>query len=233
MIYDKVVIGASFFGCGLAVALGRVKILEPSCVVGADFALTFNGGERWDTKVVHPLAKEYLAMLREHRAIDDQGRAAVAAFSPLLAQWCRKQGLDIELSCSVVDYRRKRLKLMGVDGPKEYCVSKIHSAVPRRQRRSYLTALVSGPADLGDGVYGDFTLKRSLYPGEYYLQFGYHAFFFWEQARDVFHQKWAQRPEALRDCRLLLIGTAVDWHNFPNPAVALDWGLRRKLEDLG
>ena len=83
--FDRVVIGASFFGCGLAVRLGGAKILEPSCVVGADFALTFNGGEGWDAEPEHPEAREYLSMLRAHRALDDEGRTAVAALAPLLA----------------------------------------------------------------------------------------------------------------------------------------------------
>ena len=229
--FDRVVIGASFFGCGLAVRLGGAKILEPSCVVGADFALTFNGGEGWDAEPEHPEAREYLSMLRAHRALDDEGRTAVAALAPLLAEWCRKRALDMELSCSVVAIDGQDLHVMGVDGPKIYRARQIHDALPKPNSRKYLTGLVAGPEGLEDGRHGDYALRRSLYPGEYYARLECSGTDGWEHARRTWHQRWAQRPEALRDCRLMLIGTRFDLCNYPNPVIALDAGLLGKGEN--
>jgi len=229
--FDQVVIGASFYGCGLAVRLGGAKILEPSCVVGADFALTFNGGAGWDAEPEHPDAAAYLSMLRVHRALDDAGRAAVAAFAPLLAEWCRKRALDIELSCSVVAIDGQDLHVMGVDGPKIYRARQIHDALPKTGSRQYLTGLVAGPEGLEDGRHGDFALRQSLYTGEYYARLECSGTDGWEHARRTWHQRWAQRPEALRDCRLMLIGTRFDLCNYPNPVAALAAGLLGKGEN--
>ncbi|HQC52644.1 MAG TPA: hypothetical protein PLE92_05880 [Lentisphaeria bacterium] len=224
--FDRIVIGANFLGCGLAARLGRVKIIEPSCVLGADFALTFNSGEAWDVAPEHLEAAEYLSMLREHRALDDDGRTAVAAFAPLLAAWCRKRELDIELSCSVVAIEGQELRVMGVDGRKIYRAGEIYDAMPKTKPRKFLIGLAAGPAGLEDGRRGDFVFRQSLHPGEYYVKLECSGEDGWEFARRTWHQRWARRPEELRDCRLLLLGTRFDLCNYPNPVAALDAGLR-------
>jgi hypothetical protein len=226
--FDQIVIGANFFGCGLAARLGKAKIIEPSCVIGADFALTFNSGEEWDVKPEHPEAAEYLSLLRKHRALDDEGRTAVAAFAPLLAEWSRKRELDIELSCSVVAIEGQELRVIGVDGRKIYRAGEIYDALPKTKSRKFLTGLVAGPEGLEDGQRGGFVFRQSLHPGEYYVKLECFGEDGWELARRTWHQQWASRPKELQDCRLLLLGTHFDLCNYPNPVAALDAGLLGK-----
>ena len=234
MRFDHLVIGASFYGCGLAASLpGRCRVIEASCVPGADFSLTFNGGSDWDAALEHPLARGFLARLQSHRALDSQGRAALAAFSPLLAMWCQEQKLDIELGCSLIAQEGQWVQVMGVDGLKEYWAEQVHDARPKKSAKPVSTALLAGPEGVQQGGYGCLHVQPTIYPGEYYASMTIKTEDKWPDIREQWRQEWLDRPQALEECRLLLIGARLDQRNFVNPAVALDWGLMgHRLEDM-
>lgn len=226
MHYDTIVYGATFYGCGLAASLpGRTLIVEPLPLVGSDFALTFNGGCHWEAEPESAAAREYLAELREHGALTADGRAAIPAFSTLLAKWCLARKLEIQLSCQVVDFKDGVAEAVGVGGPCRYETGAFIDARPRcGAAGAWLTALVAVPPGTSAGTAGPFVLRPSFAPGEMLLAYRLTADMDWAAARAAFHRAWETRPEGLRQAVLLLIGTALDYRQFDNPVLALDAG---------
>ena len=52
------IIGATFYGCGLAHALKDAIIVESSMAPGCDYAYAFSQGRNWKNQAKHPAAEE-------------------------------------------------------------------------------------------------------------------------------------------------------------------------------
>ena len=226
MQFDNIVLGASFFGCGLACALeGHTLVLESSVVPGGDFSLQFESGTEWDSSLSNSEAVEFKAELLRRNALDGSGRLCIAALAPLLAQWCANHNVAIEYSCDVLQHDGRNVIAIGVDGPKQYSARRIADACPVPGPQKFLTALVTAPSFMPDGCMGPFILRQSIVQGEFHLSFSVPGDSTWSEARAMFHRAWDMRPAALKFSSILLVGTRFSCHNHSNPVFALDAGL--------
>ncbi|NLF93532.1 MAG: hypothetical protein GX564_06555, partial [Oligosphaeraceae bacterium] len=217
---------ASFYGCGLAIALPGAKILEPAILPGAEFSLALHPGADWDRPVQSPEAQAMRAELLRRGAVNGAGQAQVAAFSPVLGECCQKQNLDLEFSCAVIAQRGDRLQVVGVDGLREIQAGRVINALPDDTApEKMLTGILSLPLQLPDGSYGPFQLRNSCRAGEAYLGLSIPAAASWPEARQLFHAAWDRRPESLQEAHLLLLGTYFSWPGDANPVLAFDRGI--------
>ena len=222
---DTIILGATFRGCGIASsAPGKSLILEPSIITGSDFALVFNTGTQWSHTLQTEGAKQFQAELQQRKALNERGAAATAAFSPLLTAWCLKRGIDIRLSTTVIEQNGPAIKVMDVEGMREYSARRIINAMPRPELGKWLTALVSAQEGLAGGA-GPFMLQPALIDGQYNLSFQIPDDATWSEARAMFHRAWDMRPASLKLASIMLVGTRFDYRNHPNPAMALDAGI--------
>jgi hypothetical protein len=224
--YDTIIIGASFYGCGLALALAGAKILEPAILPGAEFSLALQPGSGWDRPVQSPEAQALRAELLRRGAVNDAGQAQVAAFSPVLGECCQKHSLDLEFSCAVIEQRDDLLRVVGVDGLREIRAGRVINALPDTTApEKMLTGILSLSEQLPDGSYGPFRLCNSCRAGEAYLSLSMPGAASWPEARQQFHAAWDQRPASLRESHLLLLGTSFSWPGDDNPVLAFDRGI--------
>lgn len=227
MQYELIIIGATFRGCGIASAskAQSILVIEPSVVVGSDFALTFNTGKNWDAPLRNKGAQEFKDKLLKRNALTEDGMAATAAFSPMLSEWCIEHNIKIEFSCSVVSQDNNSLKVVGVDGFKEYSAEKIIDATPKPVNGKWLTVLITAPNDTAPGGLGPFIIRKSINPGDFLLSLQIPEDASWSEARAMFHRAWDMRPDKLKTAAITLIGCRFDYRNFHNPALALDAGI--------
>ena len=225
-MFDCIIIGATFYGCGIAAGLGgNVLVLEDSVVPGSDWALCFDGGS-WDTRLTVPQAIAFKDALVSRKALSADGRLCVAALAPLMAEWCKTHNVKIEFSCSVIDYDEHGVDAVGVQGPVHYDAARVVDARPKAVNgRKYATGLMVSQENISAGPCGDFIVTPSSMEGEYYLALPLDGNADWQSARSAFHKAWDNRPEVMSGGFLQLIGTRFSYRNALNPAVAIEKGI--------
>ena len=56
---DTLILGATFYGCGLASAIKNSLVVESSISVGSDYAFAFMQGKNWLQPLTSPGAEEF------------------------------------------------------------------------------------------------------------------------------------------------------------------------------
>ena len=225
MKYDCLILGASFYGCGIAAGLGgNVLVLEESAVPGSDWALGFDAG-CWDATLTLPQAVSFRDSLTAHKALTEDGRLCIAALAPLMAEWCKANNVNIEFSCSVLDFSETGVDAVGVQGRAHYDAGLVVDARPKTiGGRKYATGVVLSSVPIPAGPCGDFIVTPSGVAGEYYLALPLAGDVDWHGARSAFHRAWDRRPASMGAGLLQLIGTRFSYCNAPNPAAAIEYG---------
>ncbi len=221
--FDTLIIGATFYGCGLAAAIPGAAVIEPSIVAGGDFALTFNPGCDWDCPLTTPGANEFRDELKQRRALLG-GRSNVAAFSPVLTAWVLKRKLPVELSCEIIGISEREVKVINVEGVHSYRAERVIDARSVPGSAKYLTAVLFCETPVAS--HGAFELTPGCRPDVVYLSYKLPAATGWADARREFAADWQKRPAELKQAKVMLIGSRFDYRNYPNPAVALETGLK-------
>ena len=55
----NLIVGATFYGCGLAHKLKDAVIIENSMAAGSDYTYAFDSGCSWNIPAEHPAAEEF------------------------------------------------------------------------------------------------------------------------------------------------------------------------------
>ncbi len=221
--YRQIIIGATFFGCGLALREKDTLILEPSILAGGDFTLNFDPGTDWDYQPCNPGAAEFLHELRE-RDVLRGGRIRQGALTPVFSHWCLKHKLDIALWHDVLEIGKNSVTVHNVEGKFTIESPCIVDARPQTGDFKYLTAAILLENPVTDGSYGEFELTNSLNEREAYLMMRLPAACEWPEARQKFHQAWQGRDRESIKGSLMAIGPRFSYRNYSNPVAALDGG---------
>ncbi len=227
---ETVVLGATWYGCGLAFAAGRnTLVLERSIVPGREFSLALEPGSLWDA----PLASPEAASLREEAVRRNalvQGVMQNAALTPILAQWCLQNELPIRFTCDVLNVSPHAVEFQAVDGLHRVECSRVLSAEPSpRNGKKYLSILIREPngTTLEPGAERPgFRLFSQCVPDRLLWQLELDAATPWEKARAIMLERWAQRPEALKKWSILFSASEFSFRNDDNPFSALDRGIQ-------
>ena len=224
---DLLILGATFYGCGMASACKRkVLVLDDNILPGWEFVHTLNPGKDYDEKTLHTEAvKELYAFLQEVNAISSEGRVSLAGLSEVFADWCLKRELSILFGVGLVQHDAHHVRVITPEGVHEYEAERIVDARPKAGEGKWLNAMITVPSVLPDGGKGPFVMRHSLIEGEAFLSFQVPDDATWSEARAMFHRAWDFRPVTLKYSTIMLTATRFDYHPFANPLVALEAGI--------
>lgn len=224
--WQTIIIGATVAACGRAASTAGCLVLEPSCQVGADFVFSFDSGSDWEVEPVHPWAREFRDRLQAHGILRN-GRFQAGRLAPALAGWCLDHGVQVRLLSRVLAREGNRITALTPGGVETFTAETILDTRTSQGGNRYVTALVAHPPDAGSvGLCGPFQFSPGPSATESYLRFEQPPGTAWPTARAALHRAWLERPSALQDWRLALIGTRFAQTRFANPVQALDAGLR-------
>ena len=225
--YDTLILGASFFGCGMASACkGRVLVLEESILPGSDFVLSLNPGMDYDSSRLRTdAAKELYFRLREVNAISSDGRVSLAGISEVMADWCLKRELPIFFGVGTVQRDEHHVVAVTAEGVREFEAERIVDARPKTGENKWLNVMIGAPAELPDDCRGPFEMRHSIIDGEFFLSFQAPVDSSWSEVRAMFHRAWDLRPVSLKNSTIMLTATRFDYRQYANPLQALDAGV--------
>ena len=223
--YRHVVIGGTYYGCGLAAAdPENTLVVEPSILVGSDFSMNFNPGMQWDYMPSHPDALRFKHELEQRNVIND-GKVHQPAMTPVFSKWCLDAGLNVALASNVLEHDEHSMTLFDANGRHEVSFDYITDARPVHGKTKRITASIFTDGTRCDGDYGTFQIIDGLFDSEAFLLMEIPDAVSWPEARMTLFNVWQERPEKLSKCSVAAVGVRFDYNNFPNPLVALDCGL--------
>lgn len=225
--YDTLILGASFFGCGMASACkGRMLVLEEAILPGGDFVLSLNPGKDYDSSQFRTdAARELYLRMREVNAISSEGRVSLAGISEIMADWCLKNELPIFFGVGVVQRDEHRVVAVTAEGVKEFEAERILDARPKAGDGKWFNAMITVQAGLPDNCIGPFAMRHSIIDGECFLSFQVPVDSSWSDVRAMFHRAWDFRPSSLKNSTIMLTATRFDFRQYANPLLALDAGV--------
>ena len=224
------IIGATYYGCGLAHALKDAVIVENSISPGSDYAYAFDQGRNWDKSAVHPYAEEFRQELFKRHAVTDKGDLLTGALTPIFADWCIRHdvrplfGLDIaEKRGNTVTFVDFCGKLITIEA------DRIIDARSYGNKTKLLTAAIHCTEPLAVGKHGYFTISSTVADCLYYLAFEVEADSVMQSARQRLACLWESRPDSLKAAKMVWSAMRFSENNFDNPIAALDCGLAGKI----
>ena len=226
------IIGATFYGCGLAHALKDAVIVESSIAPGSDYAFAFAQGVNWKKQAVHPAAEEFRRELFLRHAVTDKDDLLTGALVPVFADWCIRHdvrpyfGLDLAEkkgnTATFVDFCGKLITIEA---------DRIIDARYHASNTKLLTAVICSEEPLAVGRHGFFNITSTIAKQIYYLAFEVEADSTMQSARQRLACLWESRPESLRSAQMVWSAMRFSEHNFDNPVAALDAGLSGVLPE--
>lgn len=229
---DTLILGATYYGCGLAKAIPGAVIVENTVAPGSDYSYAFDGGVNWDSPLKNAAAAEFRRELIERKALSADGKAVTGGFTPVFAGWCIRHGVRPYFGLELAEKRGNTLKFIDFCGnyvtfeAKKVIDARSYPASGRR-----FTACVSSENRISDGKYGFFDLKSSNADTMYYASLDVESDTSFQSARQRFAAFWETRPAELAGAQLVLTAARFSDDMFDNPAAALDAGLDGILPD--
>lgn len=226
--YRSIILGASFYGCGLAATHPEALLIEAAILVGGDFALSYFPGTVSEETPLHPEAEAFRKELSVHGALRN-GRLHLAALSPLLSDWCLQRKLNLLLNTEILVHDAHSVQIMNIHGLQTLEAEQIIDARPKYINGKYLGAVLSA-ADhpLPEGGFGDLELCSGALPGEAYARISLEGNCNWPEARRRLYSAWEIRPEKLASLQFGLCGNRFGSYQFANPLAALSAGLNKE-----
>lgn len=225
--YRSIILGASFYGCGLAATHPEALLIEPAILVGGDFALSYFPGTVSENTSLHPEAEAFRMELSERGALRD-GRLHLAAISPLLSDWCLQRSLNLLLNTEILVHDAHSVQIMNIHGPQTLEAEQIIDARPQYKNGKYLgTVLSAADHPAPEGRFGDLELCSGALPGEAYARISLEENCSWPKARRRLYSAWENRPVELASVQFGICGNRFGSYQFANPLAALSAGLNR------
>ena len=223
---ETLILGATFYGCGLAAAIPGSLLVESSISVGSDYAFALLQGEEWSKPLATSGAGEFRQELIARHALEND-RVISAALAPVLASWCRKRNIQPKLGLELIGRKGNIYTFI------DWCGKKINiSAAKVIDARGgndgkILTAAIRSEKPLKEGVYGNFTVKSTPAEKFYTLEMPCQNTDSPLDARKKFVNSWAQRPAELAGSQTVWTASRFAGKSFINAAAALDCGLQQ------
>ncbi len=230
--YCHVVIGASFYGCGIAAAApDDTLVLEPSILVGSDYTLNFNPGKQWDYQPSHPLALKFMDELKKRNVLKEQ-HIHQPALSPIFSQWCIDSNIELALSSYVLEHNKHELTMFDINGRHQLSFDEIIDTRPQVGSPKRMTASIFSNGPECEGDYDSFEIIAGRFHSEAFLLMPIPAEMSWPEARIRLFNFWQKRPEKLKKCSIAATGVRFDYNDSINPVIALDRGLNGDNNEL-
>ncbi len=226
--YRVIILGAGFYGCGLAATHPGALLIEPAILVGSDFALSYFPGTVSGNTSLHPEAEAFRKELSARGALHN-GRLHLAALSPLLRDWCLQQKLDLLLNTEILVHDAHRVQIMNIHGPQTLEAEQIIDTRPQYKNGKYLgSVLSSADHPLTEGSFGDLEFCSGALSGEAYVRISLDENCSWPEARRRLYSAWENRPAELASMQFGICGNRFGSYQFRNPLAALSAGLNKE-----
>lgn len=222
---STLILGASCYGCGIALRRPDSLIFEATIQPGAEFTLTGCPAGSSDFEPETAEARAFREELLRRRVIAD-GMLHNAALAPVLAKWCLDHRIAILFQAAVVRRSGSQLTVLQADGLREYSADEIIDARPTIET-PYLCSFLS---DAVEGEFGDFTIFRTLNADLFVMRQRLFPGCGYAQARKLLRVFWESRPEPLRRAALLWSATRFCNDTIRDPLFELERGIRRGEE---
>lgn len=222
---STLILGASCYGCGIALRRPDSLILEPTIQPGAEFTLTGCPAGNLAFEPESAAGRSFLEELRRRSVICD-GMLHNDALAPVLANWCLDHRLHILFKALPVRQEESRVTVMQADGLREYSADEIIDARPKITTPHLCTFL----AKAVPGVFGDFVIFRTLMKDLFVMRQRLFPGCGYASARKRLREFWEDRPESLRQAALLWSATRFCNDTIDNPVFELERGIRRGEE---
>lgn len=222
---ETLILGATFYGCGLAARIRNSLLVETSIIPGSDDVLAFSPGSGWENPFAHPLAEELRRALLACHALNG-GKLWTGALAPVFAEWLEKNCVQPLFGLTPVECSGNSIRFSDLCGSEVIVHAKrILDARARVTDEKFLTALIRSPDEIGECACGPLRISYSGLPGWYYIALPLPETAPWQTARRELHRVWRERPDALRGARLLVTASRFSRPRFRNAGAALEAGL--------
>lgn len=225
MVVDTLILGATFYGCGLARSIPGAMVIESTIAPGGDEVFSFNSGVKWHQKLKHNEAEIFRSMLQQRHALSEDGRIFSAALSPVLAQWCIERNIFPWFATEIIELAPHTVKLL--DCSSNLTTIQAKQIIDARSGKSgspHFTAALRSDKEIQVGQYGDFFITPTTVPELYYLSWDCGTDN-WITARKNFYKLWNNRPHSLQTVKIEVAGSRFSYLEYNNSVQALDAGL--------
>lgn len=223
---ETLIVGGSFYGCGVARSMPDALVMEPSIAPGGDGVFGFDPGTGWNKTLSHPEAEEFRQELLRRHALTAEGRLLTGALAPVFAEWCIKRNLPLLLGTSLAACNEHRALFLDSCGNRIEChAEQILDAREPLRGDKFLTAALVSSGPVPEGQIGEFELHFSGVDRIGYALLRLEESCSMLKARERFLSLWRERPESLWQTKLLLIASRFHRRGFPNAAAELEAGL--------
>ena len=220
------ILGATFYGCGLAKRLKNAVVVESSVAVGSDYAYAFEQGGNWNTPAQNAEAEEFRQELFRRNAVNDAGHLLNGALVPVFADWCLKNGVRPYFGLELAEKQANRLTFVDFCGTRVvFEAEKIIDARPRYTGTKNLTAAICSDEAIAEGKHGFFNISKTIAGNVYYLSFEVESDSTFQSARQRLGALWESRPQSLKNAQMIWSAVRFSKSIFANPVAALDAGL--------
>ena len=220
---DTLILGATFYGCGLASAIKNSLLVDSSISVGSDYAFAFLQGKNWSQPLVCAASEEFRQELIARYALEDD-RLLPAALAPVLAAWCIKRQIQPLLGLEFIRKSGKVYTFIDWCGNEiNIEAEKVIDARCNGGKKIFTAAVFSGKI-LPEGKYGAFELFRTPAEKIYTLEMPCNADDDPFIVRKKLHEVWTERPAVLAEAQIIWSASRISFPVFANAAAALDAG---------
>ena len=222
---DTLILGATFYGCGLAAAMPDALLVESSISIGSDYAFALMQGDEWSQVPATAGANEFRQELISRHALEND-RVLPAALAPVLADWCRKRNIQPQLGWELIGRKGNIYTFVDWCGKKiTVTAEKVIDA--RSSGEKVLTAAIRSENILAEGVYGNFRVKCTPAEKLYTLEMPCRITDSPLDGRRALAENWANRPAELANAQVVWSASRFSYKRFANAAAALDHGLQK------
>ena len=226
---DTLILGATFYGCGLAAVLKNSLVVESSVSVGSDYAFAFLQGKNWSEPLTCSGAEDLRRELIARHALEND-RILPAALAPVLARWCLSHHIQplLGLECirksgniyTFIDWGGSEIRIQA---------EKVIDARGQTGEKCF-TAAVFSENTLAEGKYGVFELFRTPTEKIYTLEMPCDAADTPDLVRQNLQKCWAERPAELAAAQIIWSASRISCRIFDNSCAALDAGLQKQYK---
>ena len=227
---NTLILGATFYGCGLACRIKDALVVESSTAVGSDYAYAFEQGVNWNTPAENADAEEFRQELFKRKAVDSEGRLLTGALVPVFSDWCVKRNIRPLLGLELAEKHGNTLKFV------DFCgkiitieAENIIDARPQKKEKKTFTAAIYSALPLAPGRYSFFDISQTVAQNICYLAFEVDGDTTFQSARQRFAALWDARPQELAQAQVIWSAVRFSENSFDNPVSALDCGLGGKI----
>ncbi len=227
---NKLIIGASFAGIGIACKYPDSVVVESSICVGGEFINTVNPGTGWDGKLHSKDAVAFFNRIKEHNAFEN-GKIHLPALAPITCDWIIDKKITLRMATEIKDVKPAddgfEITIFDADGEHKLharqiidttegiCSARFSETKPSVHGKTLNALLHSDHVPIRSGEYSGIEIREGRFPSEAVAMFKLPQDCGWPEARQLLHATWTSRSLALREWKIAAVASRFDYKIAP------------------